>query len=493
MIKLKLSTAALWMNAKLFGEDHSFQGLCTDSRAVQPGNIFVAIKGENVDGHQFLEQVQASGAVAAIVDHVQDHISLPQLKVDNTVLALGRLAQKYRQSFPIPLAAVTGSCGKTTVKEMLASILSVGGPILASQGNLNTEVGLPLTLLRLSEEKRCGVVEMGARQKGDIQYLMSLAEPDVTTITNAGVAHMEIFGSERGIAEAKGEIFSQLKANGTAVINRDDKYAEYWKSLIKTQKILTFGLVDSEGSSPQLKPNFTCRDLQETSEGCQFELITPTGNRKIFLKAFGKHSVSNALAAAAMAYALGRPIDEIVMGLEKFTPVSGRLQIKSGIAGSKILDDTYNANPVSVKAALAVLANSSTKVNSNSNGNTKDHKNHEKTIFVMGDMLELGPNASQLHREMGEEALRLGIHKMYGIGSLTVEAIKAFGTGAEHFSDKASLIQTLIQDLKTSAQEKDLGNTRILVKGSRGMRMEEIVQALLSSETLDSSREKNPC
>lgn len=482
MIELKLSAAAIWMNAKLFGEDQLFRGVSTDSRAVQKGHLFVAIKGENVDGHDFLMQVQANGAVAAIVDHYQPNITLPQLVVENTVLALGNLAKHFRETFTLPLAAVTGSCGKTTVKEMLASILSVGGPILASQGNLNTEVGLPLSLLKLTAEQRCGVVEMGARQKGDIRYLMSLAQPDVTLITNAGVAHLEIFGSEQGIAEAKGEIFSCLKPKGTAVINRDDSNANYWKSLITTQKIITFGLHPKTNDSHNAL-DFACENLHETADSTQFDLLTPQGKRKVVLKAFGKHSVSNALAAAAAAYGLGISLEEIVTGLEKFLPVSGRLQLKQGKDGIKIMDDTYNANPVSVKAALAVLANSK-----------------DKKIFVMGDMLELGSNAAQLHYEIGEEALRLGIDKMYGVGQLTAEAIKAFGSNGEHYSDKASLIKTLLaQETANSGDDSaanaaaKAGDKTILVKGSRGMRMEEIVQALLSPEAMGLLKEKHPC
>lgn len=473
MIELKLSTVADWMQATFYGKDQSFKGICIDSRSVQAGNIFVAIKGEKVDGHQFLEQVKTHGAVAAIVDAYQANVDLPQLKVENTVLALGRLSHQYRQGFSLPLAAVTGSSGKTTVKEMLASILSVSGPILASQGNLNTDVGLPLTLLGLSPEQRYGVVEMGARHKGDIRYLMSLAEPDVTLITNAGVAHIEIFGSERGIAEAKGEIYSGLKPNGTAVINLDDSNADYWKSLLTTQKIVTFAL-DAGRFPGGLSPDFSCINWLEKADGSDFELVSKEGKRKIALKAFGKHSVSNALAAAATAYALGIPMDEIVIGLEKFVPVAGRLQLKRGIEGSKIIDDTYNANPASVKAALAVLAFSDHK--DEKDKNARSSGSSLKKIFVMGDMLELGVNGAELHREIGAEAKKLGIDKLYGIGNLTLEAIKGFGAGATHFNDKSSLIKHL-------KEERDLQHCKILVKGSRGMRMEEIVQAMIEIDT----------
>jgi len=456
MIELKLSSAAEWMDAKFFAADQLFQGVSIDSRTVQKGNLFFAIKGDNVDAHDFLEQAQTNGAAAAVVDHYQENISLPQLQVDNSILALGRLAKRYRQGFSLALAAVTGSCGKTTVKEMLASILSMEGPFLASKGNLNTEIGVPLSLLCLAPEQRYAVIEMGARQKGDIRYLMNLVEPDVTLITNAGVAHLEIFGSERGIAEAKGEIFSSLKPQGTAVINADDPNADYWRSLLSTQAVVNFGL-QAKGNTKGTPLDFSAANLQQTAETSQFDFLTPLGNRRIQLKAFGEHNVSNAVAAAAVAYVLGISLDNIVLGLEKFLPVSGRLQFKAGKSGIKIMDDTYNANPVSVLAALAVLANCK-----------------GKKIFVMGDMLELGSHAVELHREIGEEAQRLGIDKMYGFGRWTAEATKAFGSQAKHYPDKATLIQSL--EAEEAGQDEE---RMILIKGSRGMKMEEIVQALM--------------
>lgn len=454
MFRLKLSEAAQWMDAKLLGSDQVFEGVSTDTRSLNKGNLFVAIKGERVDSHDLLEEAEANGAAAALVDHpVQS--TLPLLQVSNTILALGLLAKRYRQGFTIPIAAITGSCGKTSVKEMLASILSVHGPILASEGNLNTEIGVPLSLLRLNPEHRFGVIEMGARKKGDIQYLMGLVSPDVTLITNAGSAHVEIFGSERGIAEAKGEIYTCLKPDGLAVINADDGFADYWKGLLKTQKILTFGL-----NTPA---NVTCQNIALTETSSEFELLTSNGSIAIQLKVPGKHNISNALAAASAAEALMVPLSEIAMGLKRFTPVSGRLQFKQGLQGCRLLDDTYNANPASVQAALAVLAAYS-----------------GEKIFVMGDMLELGVEAPHLHQLMGETALRLGIQKLFGFGKLTINAVQAFGSQARHYTDKA----TLISELKPYLES----NTTVLIKGSRSMRMEEVVQALL-----ESNREKNPC
>lgn len=457
MFKLKLSEAAKWMDAKLLGEDQVFQGVSTDTRSLTPGDLFVAIPGERVDGHDLIEEAAAKGAKAALISRPVK-ASIPLLQVSNTVLALGLLAKHYRQGFAIPFAAVTGSCGKTTVKEMVASIVSVPGASLASQGNLNTEVGVPLTLLKLEPKHQFAVIEMGARKKGDIQYLMSLVDPDVVLINNAGSAHIEIFGSERGIAEAKGEIYSSLKSGGIAVINEDDPHAAYWKGLIKGQKILGF--------SSSKFADLRCQDLKLAQDHSEFELLTPKGSIPILLNVPGRHNVQNALAASTVAFALGLSLSDIALGLKRFSPVAGRLQLKQGLNGAKLLDDTYNANPVSVKAALAVLASYP-----------------GEKIFVMGDMLELGEEAPRLHQAMGEEALALGIQKLFGFGKLTLNAVQAFGPQAQHYPDKTALISELKSYLGP--------NAIILIKGSRGMRMEEVVQGVLASSS--SNRENHPC
>jgi UDP-N-acetylmuramoyl-tripeptide--D-alanyl-D-alanine ligase len=457
---LKLSEVAVWMNAELIGEEGTFEGVNTDTRLITDGNLFVAIPGGKVDGHSFIEAAYEQGARAAIISDpnyggLSKKLSL--LKVEDTVLALGKLARRYRQQFTAQMVAVTGSCGKTTVKEMLARILMAAGPTLASQGNFNTEIGVPLSLLQLNSEHQYAVIEMGARKKGDIHYLMELVQPQVALITNAGVAHLEIFGSERGIAEAKGEIFSYLKPEGTAIINADDPNASYWKSLLTTQQCYTFGMDQSA--------DFSARNIKKTENGSLFELQTPQGIISIHLKAPGNHSVSNALAAAAASYAMGISISDIQQGLEQFLPVAGRLQLKQGRQDCRIIDDTYNANPVSVRAALKVLASQS-----------------GKKIFVMGDMFELGPDAIRLHREIGVEAYRLGIDKMVGVGTLTVAAIEGFGGRATHYPDKTVLIQALLPELTAE--------TTVLIKGSRGMRMEDVVYAFINQDTI---RAGHPC
>ena len=445
MNTLTLRYVAEMMHAEFSGKDAVIKGIRADSRKVTAGDLFIALPGSRVDGHSFIKEVEEKGAVGIVVTKKID-THLPTIIVKDTLEALGMLSKAYRKQFQIPMFALTGSCGKTTVKEMLASILSLQGPILATEGNLNTEVGVPLTLLRLLPEHHAAVIEMGARKKGDIDYLMSLASPNACMITNAGVAHLEIFGSERGIAEAKGEIFEYLTPTGTAVINQDDPHAAYWISLLKKgQKVIRFGI--------EQPADITASHLILGSKSSTFDIKTDIGTCSITLMAPGYHSVQNAISAAAAARALGLSLEDIKAGLEQFSSVSGRLQFKTGYKNITIIDDTYNANPISMRAALSVLA-----------------KAQGKKIFVMGDMFELGPEEQFLHRQMGAEAKQLGIHQLFGTGKLTLNAVEEFGEGAMHFADKASLILALKEELNA--------DTTVLVKGSRGMRMEDIVIAL---------------
>ncbi len=446
MSTLTLSFAAESMGAANISRGNViFKDVKTDSRQVSPGTLFIAIPGAKVDGHDFIHEAETRGAVGVVISRPID-TTLPTLLVPDTVLALGQLAKTYRQSFSIPLVALTGSAGKTTTKEMLTCILAEHGFVLSTQGNLNTEVGVPLTLLGLLPMHQYAVVEMGARKQGDIAYLMGLATPSVAIITNAGVAHQETFGSKAGIAKAKGEIFECLQPKGTAIINADDTYADYWRGLLKTgQRIISFGITHSAdvfGKNIILEPTLS-----------QFELNTDIGAITIQLQIPGLHMIQNAIAAAAAARALNIPLLKIKTGLEKFLPVAGRLQFKKGLNGVSIIDDTYNANPISIRAALTVLS-----------------KLPGKQIFVMGDMVEMGEDAEKLHHEMGLQAKSLGIDKMFGVGPMTALAIQAFGQNAMHFSDKSLLIQALNLEISS--------DTTILIKGSRFMRMEEVVFAL---------------
>lgn len=473
---MKLSEVALSLGLPFSGPDHEISNFCSDSRKVQPGDFFVAILGERVDGHEFLAEAQRKGAVGALVSRavlgersgltdlagLSDMSNFPLFKVPDTIQALGEIARQHRQHFSLPMAAITGSCGKTTVKEMLASILNTKGKCLANHGNLNTEVGVPVTLLRLEPQHQFAVIEMGACKKGDIRYLMRMASPTITLITNASVAHIGVFGSTTQIVEAKGEIYAELDQSGKAVFNLDEPSVHYWQNLLKGQKQITYGF------HPDAM--IRCDILKQTETGSVVNLKTPQGEVTVNLSAAGRHNISNAMAATAMALemglGMGLSLENVKTGLEAFLPVSGRLQMKWGPQGARIIDDTYNANPASVKAALAVL---------------QAYPGHK--IFVMGDMLELGNDAALMHQEIGKEAKRLGISNLLGFGTLTENTIRAFGENGKHFQDKSSLIEALHDLIQKEST--------VLVKGSRGMRMEEIVQAFV--ETTDSSQEKQSC
>lgn len=461
--KLRLKEIARWMEARFEGEDKIISGIAIDSRTLSDNELFFALVGERVNGHDYIEEVTRRQAAGIVISQPVESL-IPQLYVKDTRLALGQLGKHYRDQFKMPMAAITGSYGKTTVKEMLASILSVAGPGFATRGNLNTEIGVPLTLLQLTEAHQWAVIEMGARKIGDIAYLMEIAKPTVALINNAGIAHIEMFGSENAVRNAKGELFSSLSEEGTAVINIEDPHLPYWKSLLKGQNIFSFG----SGSLAQLRLS----KIQYGSESSIFKLSYQNQEIMVTLFAPGEHNVRNAMGAAATALAMGASLASVKVGLEKFRPVSGRLQFITGISNLKIIDDTYNANPVSMRAALSVLASQP-----------------GQKFFVMGDMLELGKYAESWHQDIGEEAKRLGIHKMYGIGKLTMNAIIGFGDNGKHYEDKKSLMNDLINDIK---EIKDIKDTKqngshdvtVLVKGSRGMRMEEVVSVLQNPDTI---------
>lgn len=437
---LNLSTLATWIDAQFSGTDASFSGMSVDTRTLITGELYVALKGQQVNGHTFIKEAEAKGASGFLVSE-NICTALPVLKVADTVLALGQLAKSYRARFELPMVAVTGSCGKTTVKDMLFHILSCSGTVLATPGNLNTEIGVPLTLCKLNSTHQSAVIEMGARKAGDIAYLMNITSPKVSILTNAGIAHVEIFGSEEGIAKAKGEIFQYLDTQGIAVMNQDDKHFPYWKTLLKGQSLITFGI---ENKSDVMAKNLT---------HASFDLITDIGTVSVQLEVLGKHNVMNALAASAGARALGCSLEDIQKGLQTFKSVTGRLEKKIGLSGACILDDTYNANPVSVSAALSVLAHAK-----------------EKKIFVLGDMKELGLGAARLHYQVGVEAKQLGIDAVLCVGELARHTVDGYGIGAKHYVNKEDLIQDLASLLTSKAT--------VLIKGSRSMKMEEIVRAV---------------
>jgi UDP-N-acetylmuramoyl-tripeptide--D-alanyl-D-alanine ligase len=450
---LMLSELAQAARGRLIGADLAVEAVGTDTRSLTPGDLFLALRGPRFDAHDFLDEAAARGAVAALVDRPVT-VNLPVVVVDDTRAALGRWAAWWRDRFTGPVAAVTGSNGKTTVKEMLAHILTARGEGVVTRGNLNNEIGVPLTLLRLGPRHRFAVIEMGASRAGDIEYLAGIARPDVAAVTNAAPAHLAGFGSIEGVARAKGEMFSSLRDAGVAVINADDPCSTLWRAMAGSHRIVTFGL----DRQADVRAQAIRRDFPAIS----FELVTPLGSRGVSLGIPGGHNVMNALAAAALAHALGASLDEIARGLSAMPGVDRRLQLKRGFGGAWVLDDTYNANPGSVRAALQVIS---------------EIEGGAHRILVLGDMGELGGCSVALHEGIGREARESGVDQLLVLGELAIHAAKSFGTGARRFDSHEELVETLRKEI---ASKKAGHRVIILVKGSRSMRMERVADALLA-------------
>lgn len=444
---IMLSEIAQAVGGRMQGADVLCSSIGSDSRNIVKNQLFVAIKGERFDGNAFAEEAIKQGAAAVLISDQHANVC-PAVKVTDTRLALGNLAKYWRQQFDIPLIAVTGSNGKTTVKEMIAAILIVArGSVLATKGNLNNDIGMPLTLLKIRQEHTVAVIEMGMNHEGEIRYLTQIAQPNIALINNAGTAHIGELGSREAIARAKGEIFEGLVEGGIAIINADNDFANYWKSLNtnKNRKMITFGLNNQADISAtyELNGNLT-----------QLNLTTPSGSIAFKLSVLGVHNVQNALAASAACFALGVSNEDIAKGLAVFGAVEGRLNWLPTASGAVIIDDTYNANPDSMKAAIDVLASQAT---------TK--------IFVMGDMAELGADAPKMHAEIGAYAKQKDITNLLAIGQLSSHAVKAFGENAQHYTQ----LDTLVKSLKLLLDK----NTTVLVKGSRFMQMEQVVNQVL--------------
>lgn len=459
MEMMRLMEVAQVLNAQVHGSDVRFNDVKTDSRSIKRGDLFVALAGERYDGHKFIPDAQRGGAVAAMInDRALESIpiNIPSVLVRDTRKAYGKLASHWRSRFDIPIVALTGSSGKTTVKEMLAAILREANEgtdsieVLATEGNLNNDIGVPHMLFRLRPIHRYAVIEMGMNHKGEISYLSNLTQPAVAIINNAGSAHLEGLGSLEAIARAKGEIIEGLRLNGTVVLNRDDKFFSLWRDLSGERRIVDFGMDGTAAVSA--KAEFGV-------EGSKISLHTPTGGAVISLRVPGQHNVYNALAAAAGAVALSISIDAISRGLASYRGVKGRLEFKHGLDGANLIDDTYNANPESVYAALQVLAKFPTK-----------------KILVLGDMGELGPGAWDFHSEIGLAAKQAGIDTLFTFGDLSAAAKSAFGDGAMHFER--------IQELLAQIENLLSPNVTLLVKGSRFMQMERVVKAFSLDEEL---------
>lgn len=444
---LSLSQAAVAYGGTLLYPDCHFSRVCTDTRSLASGDLFVALRGDNFDAHQFLESA-ALKACGMVVESPDKRLAIPQWVVPNTVQALGQLGALARNAFTGPLIAITGSGGKTTVKEMLAVILRCKGEVLATAGNLNNHIGVPQTLLKLQPEHQYAVIEMGASAGGEIDYLCRIARPTIAVVTNVMPAHVAGFGSLAGVASAKGEIYSGLDKCGTAILNLDEPWYEQWRARVHGTHSYSF-------SADNAAADFYASHVQFNTEACaSFILHSPLGEIEIQLAIPGAHNVSNALAAAACAVAAGTDLVSIAAGLAAMAAAPGRMESKPGICGARIIDDSYNANPGSVKAAIDALV-----------------AMPGRHLLVLGDMAELGPQETAMHREVGVYARKAGVDKLYTTGVLSAEITAAFGEGGEHFTDKVALSAVLGRQLTSDAV--------VLVKGSRSAAMEEVVAQLI--------------
>lgn len=442
---MRLSRIASIVGGELVGLDAGIGSFSTDTRTIAEGDMFIALSGPNFDANDFVARAAEAGASAALVSRVDPAAGIPQVLVPDTFVALGQLAKAWREQFQLTRVAMTGSAGKTTTKEMVASIFEGMGTTLATLGNKNNEIGVPFTLLRLSDAHRFGVFELGANHKGEIAYTSGLVAPHAAVITNVGTAHLEGFGSRRGIAEAKGEIYGGLVSGGVAVVNHDDEFAGYWRELTSDRRQIAFSM-----SEPVEVHAANAR--MGTNHAWAFDLHVAGESAPVQLQLLGRHNVMNALAAAALAHAVGASLAAIVRGLESTRPFAGRLVTKSaGMA--VVIDDTYNANPGSVKAAIDVLADLP-----------------GRRVLVLGDMGELGEATQSGHEEVGEYARMKKIDALYTVGQFGHFAANSFGTEARAFQDKQLLIEELEKELE--------GVVTLLVKGSRSARMEHVVNAL---------------
>lgn len=447
MKRLPLSLLAHWAGGELVGDDLVIGTLAHDTRALVPGSLYVALRGERFDGHDFAYDAAMRGASAVLVDHAVK-VDVPQVIVPDTLLALARIAAGLQRDHVEKVVAITGSNGKTSVKALVVSILQRAGVTYFNPGNRNNEIGLPMAVIDAPDDADFSVYEMGAGKPGDIAYLTDIVTPEVALVNNIAPAHLERMGTLMGVAETKGAIYEALPVDGTAVINADDAFAEYFASRVPDRRILRFGLESSA--------DITARDIRPTADGSQFVLVAPHGEVAVDLHLPGRHNVLNALAAATLAMACGVSLGMIADGLAAAQPVAGRQILHTLPSGAVLIDDSYNANPGSLYAGIDLLA-----------------AGGGEAWLVLGDMRELGQDGEALHAEAGRRARAAGIRRLYTLGPLSEAATRAFGEGARSFENHASLVEALRADLHAGV--------RCLVKGSRGSAMDRIVAALLST------------
>ena len=453
MSMLRLSELVDLVDGRLHGEDRAFDGVSTDTRTLQQDDLFVALHGPNFDGHDYLQVAHERGAAGALVAR-DTALDLPTVHVGDTRVGLGRLARGWRERCAARVVAITGSNGKTTLKEMIAAIVARRGAVLATRGNLNNDIGVPLTLLRLRDEPYA-VIEMGANHPGEIDYLTRLALPDVAVLNNAGRAHLEGFGSVEGVARAKAEIIHGLAADGVFVFNADDAFAGLWRELGAGRRQQTFGVQQpADVSSPPEAYQVVWHDARFEA---RFPLVCAHGEIELQLQLAGEHNRMNALAAVAASLLVGAGIDDAAAGLATLAPVPGRLCPLAGINGARLIDDSYNANPDSVLAALRVLAAAP-----------------GRRTLVLGDLAELGDDAVQLHRQLGERAAAMGVDRLLTIGPLSQHAGAAFSAEHRHYTER----ERLVGDLQTGLSAED----SVLIKGSRSAGMDQVVRQLHDAE-----------
>jgi UDP-N-acetylmuramoyl-tripeptide--D-alanyl-D-alanine ligase len=441
---MSLAETAAATQGRLCGADTRYRGVSTDTRGVRQGELFVAIRGERFDGHDFLGAAKDRGAAAALVDErFRGAAPLPVVVVDDTRQGLGRLARHWRARFTPAVIGIAGANGKTTTKEMLAAILRAhagDAAVLATKGNLNTDIGVPLTLLGMTDAHRYCAIELGMNHPGEIEWLAAVAQPAIGVVTNAQREHMEFMGSVEASAEENAHVYRALPATGVAVVNADDACYATFIAAARPRRRVEFGLARPAAVSG----GYVLRPLSS-----EIVVRTPDGEARARLSIAGAHNVSNALAAAACAHAAGVPVATIAKGLEAFKPYTGRMQTRRALSGATLIDDSYNANPDSVRAAIDVLAACAAP-----------------TVLVLGDMGEVGAQGPLFHREIGAYARERGIGALYALGDASREAVSAFGQGARHFASPEHL-QAALPAAGT-----------VLVKGSRFMRMERVVAAL---------------
>jgi UDP-N-acetylmuramoyl-tripeptide--D-alanyl-D-alanine ligase len=447
-MKRSIKSFAALCGGRFVGEDREYGDVSTDTRSLAAGDLYLALRGPRFDGNEFLPAAATAGAVAAVVDRAASRPPLPLIEVADGQAALSRAAAGWRAQFTGPVVGVAGSNGKTTVKEMTAAILAQRGPCLATRGNLNNHIGVPLTLLRLADEHRSAVIEIGANRPGEVAALVEIARPGVGLITNAGAEHLEGFIDLDGVARAEGEMVAGLAPTGVAIINADDPYATLWRGMT-TARVVSFG-IDAEADFRAVE---IVETLADTGFSVAFTLQSPLGRRALRLNVGGRHNVRNALAASAAAMAAGASLDDVEAGLAAMQPVSGRLKPARTHQGARLIDDSYNANPSSMRAGIDVLTSLP-----------------GQPWLVMGDMGELGEHARASHIEIGSYAREHGVRRLFATGQLSTLAVEAFGTGASWHSDTESLARAVDASLNAEVT--------VLVKGSRSNRLERVVAHL---------------